>query len=157
MTWTREQFTFQDQQRLLSKLAERVKAFQGLAPGEIGEILGHAEKCTFDAGMPIVKEGNVGTHMYIIVDGEAAVTKQGRGGGVELARLGPSDSFGEMALADHETRSATVTAVGPCVLMRLNDQIVSIRPEIAAKVYRNIARVLSARLRNADEVLAWRL
>ena len=157
MSWVREQFTFHDLQRLLFKLAERVKAFQGLSPAEIGEVLTHAEKCTFEPGMAIVKEGNVGTHMYIIIDGEAAVTKQGRSGEVELARLGATDSFGEMGLADNETRSASVTALTPCILVRLNDQIVNSRPEIGVKIYRNISRVLSSRLRSADEALAWRL
>ena len=157
MNWVRERFTFQDMQRLLFKLSERVKAFQGLSPAEIGEVLAHAEKCTFEPGMAIIKEGNVGAHMYIIIDGEAAVTKQGRSGDVELARLGPTDSFGEMALADNETRSASVMALAPCVLVRINDNIVNSRPEIGVKIYRNISRVLSARLRSADEALAWRL
>ena len=154
MSWVREQFTFHDLQRLLFKLSEKVKAFQGLSPAEIGEVLAHAEKCTFEPGMAIVKEGNVGTHMYIIIDGEASVTKQGRGGEVELARLGATDSFGEMGLADNETRSASVIALTPCILVRLNDQIVNSRPEIGVKIYRNISRVLSARLRSADEALA---
>ena len=157
MSWIREKFTFEDMQRLLSKLAEKVKAFNGLSPSEIGEILAHAEKCTFGPGTNIVKEGNVGTHMYIIIEGDAAVTKTGRGGPVELARLGPPDSFGEMGLADNEVRSATVTALTDCTLVRLNDQVICGRPEVAAKVYRNVARVLSARLRNADETLVWRL
>ena len=157
MSWVREQFTFHDLQKLLFKLSERVKAFQGLSPAEIGEVLTHAEKCTFDSGAAIIKEGNLGSHMYIIISGEAAVTKQGRGGEIELARLGAADSFGEMALADNETRSASVIAMSPCILVRLNDQIVNSRPEIGVKIYRNISRVLSSRLRNADEALAWRL
>jgi CRP-like cAMP-binding protein len=157
MSWAREQFTFGEMQRLLHKLAEKVKAFHGLTPAEIGEVLARAEKCTFGPGIAIVKEGNVGSHMYIIIDGEAAVSKQGRGGEVELARLGAPDSFGEMGLADNEVRSATVKAVTDCILVRLSDQVIAARPEIAAKVYRNIARVLSSRLRAADEALAWRL
>ena len=43
------------------------------------------------------------------------------------------------------------------VLVRLNDQIMMNKPNVGVKVYRNIARVLSARLRTADEMLAWRL
>ncbi len=157
MAWVREQFTFHDMQRLLLKLSEKVKAFQGLTPAEIDEVMTHAEKCTFEPGMAIIKEGNVGSHMYIIIHGEAAVTKQGRSGEVELARLGPADSFGEMALADNETRSASVVALSPCVLVRINDQIVNARPEIGVKIYRNLSRVLSSRLRSADEALVWRL
>lgn len=157
MTWIREQFTFHDRQRLLTRLSEHVKAFQGLSAAEIGDVLAHAEKCTFEPGMAIVKEGNIGAHMYIILDGDASVSKQGRSGSVELARLGSADSFGEMALADNEARCATVTALTPCILVRLNDQIIKSRPEIGVKIYRNISRVLSQRLRDADEALAWRL
>lgn len=157
MSWIREQFTFTDLQRLLFKLSEHVRAFQGLTPAEISDLLGSSEKCTFAPGAYIVKEGNVGTHMYIILNGEARVLKSGREGDVELARLQPADSFGEMALADNEARSASVVAASDCVLVRLNDQIINSRPEIGLKVYRNIAKVLSARLRAADELLAWRL
>lgn len=157
MSWIREQFTFHDLQRLLFKLSEHVKAFQGLTPAEISELLSRAEKCTYAAGATIVREGNIGTHMYVILDGVALVTKKGRDGEMELARLFSTDSFGEMALTDNEARCATVSAVSPCVLVRLSDQSVSARPEIAMKVYRNIARVVSERLRNADEALVWRL
>jgi CRP-like cAMP-binding protein len=157
MSWIREQFTFQDLQRLLFKLAEHVKAFQGLTPAEISELLSRAEKCSFAENAPIVKEGSVGNHMYIILDGEAVVSKKGRDGEVELARLFSADSFGEMTLADNEARSATVTAMSPCILVRLSDQAMNSKPEIGMKVYRNIAKVLSARLRSADEALAWRL
>lgn len=157
MNWIREQFTFHDLQRLLFKLAEHVKAFEGLSPAEISELLASAEKCSFAADMPIVREGSVGNYMYVILDGEAVVSKKGHDGEVELARLFSSDSFGEMALADKDTRSATVTALSSCVLVRLSDQAMNHKPEIGMKVYRNIARVLSARLRSADEALAWRL
>jgi CRP-like cAMP-binding protein len=157
MNWIREQFTFHDLQRLLLKLAEHVKAFQGLKPAEISELLARAEKCSFEAGATIVKEGSIGSHMYIILDGEAMVSKKSREGEIELARLTSADSFGEMALADNEARSASVTALSPCVLVRLSDQSMYSHPEISMKVYRNVARVVSARLRSADEALAWRL
>ena len=129
----------------------------GLAPAEISELLARAEKCTFVPNAVVLKEGSVGNHMYIILDGEAVVSKKGRDGEMELARLYSADSFGEMALADNEARSASVTATSPCVMVRLSDQAMNSRPEIGMKVYRNIARVLSARLRTADDALAWRL
>jgi CRP-like cAMP-binding protein len=157
MSWIREPFSFHDMQRLLFRLAEHVKAFQGLTPAEISELLTSAEKCSFHPGSSIVKEGSVGQHMYIILHGDARVMKSGRDGEVELARLGAADSFGEMSLADNEARSASVLADSDCVLVRLNDQTINAKPEIGLKVYRNIARVVSARLRAADELLAWRL
>lgn len=157
MTWTKQPFTFHDTQRLLFKLAEKVKAFHGLTPNEIAELLEKADKCLFEPTQNIVSEGNIGMHMYVIIDGTAAVTKKGREGTLELARLGAADSFGEMALADSESRSATVTALTNCTLVRLSEQSINSNPAIGLKVFRNIARVLSERLRDADEQLAWRL
>lgn len=157
MSWIREQFSFHDLQRLLFKLGEKVKAFRGLKPAEIGELMARAEKCTFEPGMAIVKEGNTGMHMYIIIEGDARVSKKGRDGEVELALLSAPDSFGEMALIDKDSRSATVTADSFCIMVRLDDRAIEATPEIGLKVFRNIAGVLSERLRGADELLAWRL
>ncbi len=157
MTWIKEEFHYTDLQRLLVKLAEQVKAFKGLTPAEMTDLLVQAEKCTYQEDAIIIKEGNVGTHMYVILDGDAVVTKKGHDGEVELARLTAADSFGEMALADNEVRSASVKALSHCVLVRISEQALSRKPEIAMKVYHNITKVLSERLRNADELLAWRL
>lgn len=158
MNWTREPLAFQEQQRLLSRLAEKVKVFHGLTPAELSELLARAEKCTFPPGAVIIHEGSIGQHMYLILDGDAVVTKKGASGEIELARLYAADSFGEMALADQETRSATVSALSPCILLRISEQaLAAVRCEIAVKVYRNLARLLSERLRIADEALAWRL
>jgi CRP/FNR family cyclic AMP-dependent transcriptional regulator len=155
--WVREQFTFQDLQRLLFKLSEHVKAFQGLSPAEIGEVLSRAEKCSFEPDSLIVKEGSGGMFMYIILDGEASVEKKGRSNDVELARLGATDSFGEMALVDNEARSASVRALTPCIAVRVDERALNAKPEIGLKIYRNISRVLAERLRVADEALVWRL
>jgi len=155
--WTKEKLNFDESQRLLNKLAEHVKAFNTLTTAEIYELLANAEKCTYDAGTAIVKEGSVGAYMYIIFEGEALVTKKGQDGEIELARLNAADSFGEMALVDRGARSATVKALTPCVLMRISEPALSPKPATAMKIYRNIAKVLSERLRGGNELLAWRL
>ena len=157
MSWIRESFSFHDIQKLLFKLAERVKAFRGLTPNEVEQVLLNAEKCTFTAGTDIVNEGNTGNHMYIILAGSAKVTKHSRDGELELCTLNAADSFGEMALVDGETRSASVKALETSVLVRISEQAINKHPAIGLKIYRNICGVIAARLRNADEQLAWRL
>lgn len=157
MGWIKEEFNFTDLQRLLTKLAEQVKVFQGMTAGDLTDLLSHAEKCSFDPDAVIVKEGNVGSYMYVIIYGEAVVSKRGHDSDVELARLTAADSFGEMALLDQEVRSATVKALTTCILVRINENALSRKPDIAMKFYRNMAKVLSERLRQANELLAWRL
>jgi CRP-like cAMP-binding protein len=77
---------------------------------------------------------------------------------INAPRGGSADLHYEISgLADNEARSASVVADTDCVLVRLNDQTINAKPEVGLKVYRNIAKVMSSRLRAADELLAWRL
>ena len=61
---------------------------------------------TFAAGETIAEEGEAGRTFIVIERGEVTVTVHGEA----VARLGPGDSFGEMALIDKSARSATVKA-----------------------------------------------
>src|SRR5437764_15246648 len=61
---------------------------------------------TFSAGETIAEEGEAGRTFIVIGRGQVTVTVHGE----EVGRLGPGDSFGEMALIDKSARSATVKA-----------------------------------------------
>jgi CRP/FNR family cyclic AMP-dependent transcriptional regulator len=61
---------------------------------------------TFAAGETIAEEGEAGRTFIVIERGEVTVSVHGK----EVGRLGPGDSFGEMALIDKSARSATVKA-----------------------------------------------
>jgi CRP/FNR family transcriptional regulator, cyclic AMP receptor protein len=61
---------------------------------------------TYAPGELIAEEGERGRTFFVIESGEAAVLVHGK----EVRRLGPGDSFGEMALIDKSARSATVRA-----------------------------------------------
>ena len=61
---------------------------------------------TFSAGETIAEEGEAGRTFVVIERGEVTVTVHGE----QVGRLGPGDSFGEMALIDKSARSATVKA-----------------------------------------------
>lgn len=61
---------------------------------------------TFAAGETLAEEGEAGRTFIVIEKGQVTVAVHGR----EVARLGPGDAFGEMALIDKSARSATVKA-----------------------------------------------
>jgi CRP-like cAMP-binding protein len=61
---------------------------------------------TYAPGETIAEEGEAGRTFVVIESGEATVTVHGN----EVRKLGPGDSFGEMALIDKSARSATVRA-----------------------------------------------
>jgi CRP-like cAMP-binding protein len=71
----------------------------------------------YAAAETIVREGDQGSSMFVIVRGEAAVTLAGTDG--EVARLRDGSFFGEMSLLTGEPRAATVTAVADCDLLEI--------------------------------------
>jgi hypothetical protein len=77
-------------------------------PAPTMERLGRTvERQRAPAGTAVVVQGDVGDHYFLIVDGEFTVTKDGE----NVNRLGPGQSFGEIALLRDVPRTSTVTAV----------------------------------------------
>lgn len=66
----------------------------------------------FPEGAVIMAEGNEGSHMYVVMDGEVSISLKNR----VIARALPGEIVGEMALINSEIRSATVTATTDCTL-----------------------------------------
>ena len=72
--------------------------------GELGRV--------YRSGETIVRQGEIGEHMYVIQSGKVEVVREGESSQVKLAELGEGDFFGEMAVFDRDLRSATVRARG---------------------------------------------
>lgn len=156
--WIKEAFDSQEAQRILQKLLERVQVFTGLTPNELALLLENAEKFSFSAGNTILTEGSDGNFLYVILTGSVQVSSSAHGGELaEIAKLGPADCFGEMSLTDHDGRSANVKAITACTLLRIHERDCWKSPAISAKVFRNIARILSHRLREMNQAVIWRM
>ena len=96
---------------------DTVGIFSALTGSQRAELLTSAARPLFAAGETIVREGDQGHSMFVIVRGEAAVTLAGTTG--EVARLRDGSFFGEMSLLTGEARTATVTAVTDCDLVEI--------------------------------------
>lgn len=93
---------------------ETSKLFGGLKPADLQELVSLTQLRTYADGETIFKEGDQGDGMYMVRDGAvriSAVVNQNER--KTLATLGPGEYFGEMAVIDHEPRSASATAEGP--------------------------------------------
>jgi CRP/FNR family cyclic AMP-dependent transcriptional regulator len=109
---------------LFSDLSERTRA----------EVARYADEVAVPAGKMLAEQGQFAYEFFVIAQGTAEVTKDGR----VLAQLGPDDFFGEIGLVESERRTATVVAKSPMELIvifgpnfrRLEREL----PEIAAKV-----------------------
>lgn len=87
-------------------LLKKVPLFEGMSARDLKVVAAEMREDSFKAGKAIVTEGDPGGRFYLIVEGQAKVTQNGRSRGV----LQPGDSFGELSLIDKGPRSATVTA-----------------------------------------------
>src|SRR6185437_1458346 len=71
----------------------------------------------------IFREGDAGDALYLVGKGSVRISKVGRGGQQEtLGFIGAGSFFGEMALLDHQPRSAMATAAEPAVLGLMRDE-----------------------------------
>jgi CRP-like cAMP-binding protein len=103
----------------------------------------------YPAGACIFAEGSSGDRMYVVVDGEVALSVRG----VELDILKAGDLFGEMALIDAEPRSATATARGACRVVAVTERRFAFLVQQTPFFALHVMRVLARRLRAMDSAV----
>jgi CRP/FNR family transcriptional regulator, cyclic AMP receptor protein len=125
----------------------RVPLFQGISQASLERLTDATGEVAFPAGQFIVRQGQVGSGLYIIVSGAARVVSGSR----ELARLGPGDFVGELAVVDQQPRLASVQAEEDTVCLALAswDLLELLRSDPALAL--NLIRGLAARLRSVTE------
>lgn len=123
-----------------------VDLFKGIPSEELSHIAQIAEEVEYGPGEAVVREGESGDAMYLIVDGAVRV----HSGEQVFAELGVKQVFGEMAILDAEPRSATVTPITDLTLLRIQrddfHEILAEKPEMSL----GIIKVLTHRLREAN-------
>jgi CRP/FNR family transcriptional regulator, cyclic AMP receptor protein len=125
---------------------KQAKLLQGLPDSELRSLEKQVKMVKHPAGQHIMVRGDGGVGFMIITDGTVTVTTvQGK-----ARKLGPGDSFGEMALLDQEGRSASVTADTEVTLATIPEwnfkPFLKEHPEVA---YR-LLQTLSRRVRQAE-------
>lgn len=95
------------------------RAFQNLPPANIEKIRERMETVELKAGDTVMNEGDAGDYYYLIESGTCSVYRQGAGGQMLLAELGPGDSMGEEALVSNNPRNATIKMKTDGRLLRL--------------------------------------
>ncbi|WP_198666022.1 glutaminase A [Tropicimonas sp. IMCC34043] len=133
-----------------------LELFAGLGSDAIRQLQSVAETFQFDPGEQILAEGDAANLFFILARGSATISIALPGTGRKrIDSVGPGECFGEMALLDGGTRSADVHADGQVVCYGFSvEQIREIsqaHPEIHATILANLARILTARLRAANE------
>ena len=132
---------------------KRVPLFENLSPADLKQVAAIAQEESFSDGVTIIREGDAGDVMFIIVSGEVRVTSTRHQQEVELARRKAGEYVGEMALISKEPRSATLTTIGNvralCIDQKSFEALLRDRPDVSLAVI----QVLCDRLKEAS---TWR-
>ena len=96
------------------------------------------------------KQGDVGSCMYVIQQGEVEVIGREADHEVILAVLKEGDFFGEMAIFEREVRSATVRAKGEARVITVDKKTLLRRIQEDPSLAFNILKTLSRRVRQLD-------
>jgi small-conductance mechanosensitive channel/CRP-like cAMP-binding protein len=143
----------------LERLLMRTAIFAGLNEQEIHLIAETARQRTFAENGVLVREGEAGSSMFLLIEGILHVRLEARADHppIRLAILKPGDFFGEISLLTNEPRSATVVAATDCLVCEITkdcmEHILTHRPEVGTALSMAVAERrlrLSAALANAS-------
>ena len=133
-------------------LLGNVGVFEALAPDDLARIAEFAVPRRMDAQQVVFREGDESDTCYIVRSGRCrAIRENADGRVITLAQFGPGDIFGELAMFDDETRSATVETVDEVEVVALlaSDmrRLMREHEDISIKLIQTLGR----RLREANE------
>lgn len=129
----------------------KVRLFDGLSDRDLVRVTGLADEVAVPAGYVLVHEGAFGHEVFVLVEGEADVTADGRA----LAALGSGAVVGEMAVMDRGRRAATVVARTPLRMFVFESTSFVTLLEDFPIVARRVMSGMSHRLRAAQGTPAW--
>jgi CRP-like cAMP-binding protein len=129
--------------------------FAGLGGEDLSALLKLTDAVTHPAGSRIFEAGEVGHCLYVLLEGRAKATVDADGREIELGSFETGDFFGEVSLVDDGPRSANVTAMEDCVLLRITRMTIGVlsglQPAAAIQILGAIGRALVGRLRASNQ------
>jgi CRP-like cAMP-binding protein len=133
--------------------------FNDLSPLELSLTAEYMNFFELENGKVLFREGDSGDYICFVVDGALEVLKQSATGqSAVIATLSRGSTIGEMSIIDNISRSATVKAIRPTILLVLSrngfNTILDKHPKVGIKILKGIARLLSLNMRRTSGHLA---
>ena len=120
------------------ELLKNAPLFSGCSKSELRALASSADELDLREGTVITREGRAGREFFVLIEGTARVTKNGK----TVGQLGPGDWFGEIALLTNSPRTATVTATSAVDVLVITDRsfrrTVETMPSIALKILSSV-------------------
>lgn len=133
-----------------------IPLFAGLRPFQAKIVTLMGELKTFPQGQPIIRHGEQGNEMYVLINGEADVFIPAANGTRKVNTLERGAVFGEMGLIRHHERTADVIATEDVEVLAVNERFLTRvkrrYPRIAMELFFNLAKILSDRLEQSQQV-----
>ena len=134
---------------------ERVGLLDGLRPEQFRRLADESRELHFAGGEPVIRQGEPGDSMFILLDGDVEVTAHDQGAmPVVVARLGPGDYFGEMSAMTGAPRSATVVALCETRVLEVRKEAFGSLVAEEPGLLDALSSALSARLEERRRALA---
>ena len=135
----------------------KLPLFGGLPEDALRAFADQADVRAIDAGAEVFCEDDAAKSLFVLESGALEIVKRKGDGEVQLWRIRPGESFGEMSFIDMQPRSATVRATASSTIWQWAYSAFHERYCKDSKCHTllvmNLARELSRRLRRADEML----
>lgn len=130
-------------------MLRRVPLFEGLEPEDLQRIASTCSERAYPAGAALVREGDLGGELFVLMDGSVRVVREQAGGEERLIRTyAAGDHIGELALLRDRPRAATVIAEDDVRAMVIEGEtlkaILRERPEAAMAMLATLAERISA-------------
>jgi flavin reductase (DIM6/NTAB) family NADH-FMN oxidoreductase RutF len=126
------------------QLTAKGPLFSTLSPDVLERIMTSGDERAFATGEPIVRQGETGDELFVIVEGRVRVEREGR----PLGSLGSGEFFGEVAVFDGRPRSADVVAETPVRCLAISREALRETLELEPRAAWAMLQVLASRLRD---------
>ena len=142
----------------LLEILKKVPIFEDLSRSEHQKVAEILHRRTYAADEAIVREGEMGVGMYIVVSGQVQIVQNGQDGSlIQLASFGAGDFFGEQALLEDSPRTASAISVEPCTAVGFFRpdlmELIESNPRLGLKIVMRLSRMISVRLRHTNRLL----
>ncbi len=137
------------------EIIEHIRLFEDFERAEIDGLARYLRCYRADIGAEIIREGDAGDFMLLVIDGSLEIIKlDPRGLPQRLAVAGPGKTLGEMSLIDGEPRFASCITLEPALFAVLDREsltrVVAEEPRIGVKILMELLMLLNQRLRSVS-------
>ena len=136
------------------KLLQKVDLFSGLKKKDLKSLAGSCVERLFKKGETLVKQGEHGVGLFMIVSGKVKIVKETAiGDEWEVAVQGPGDFFGDMTVFDGAPRSASVIAVEDTECLLLTAWDFKAKVKMRSEIAMDLLPMVVKRFRETNEKL----